>query len=163
VAALGPRSHDATARPGQHFDAESRRWVEGLTARSRRREEALARLHALLLRVARHEVNRRRGWLGAISGPELDDVAHQAADDALLTIAAKVGEFRGASRFTTWAYKFAVLQVSGKMARHAWRQHPPELDDDVLRQVPDRLTPLPHDRAEEREQLRILQAAPPMC
>jgi RNA polymerase sigma-70 factor, ECF subfamily len=76
---------------------------------------------ALLLRVARAEVRRRGGQL-RISGPELDDLAHQAAADAVVAIIAKIGEFRGESRFTTWAYKFVIFEVSGKIGRHFWRQ-----------------------------------------
>ena len=81
----------------------------------------MANLHGVFVRVAVYELSRRRGQLGAISGPEFDDVAHQAADDALVNVLAKLGDFRGLSRFTTWAYKFVVFEVSGKVARHAWR------------------------------------------
>ena len=86
-----------------------------------RAERAAARLHELLLRVARRETRRRCDRL-RISGPELDDLAHQAAADAVVAIIAKIGEFRGESRFTTWAYKFVMFEVSGKIARHFWRQ-----------------------------------------
>ena len=88
---------------------------------------AAARLHELLLRAARAET-RRRGDRLRISGPELDDLAHQAAADAVVAIIAKIGEFRGESRFTTWAYKFVIFEVSGKIARHFWRQRAVPLD-----------------------------------
>jgi hypothetical protein len=48
-----------------------------------------------------------------VAGPELDDVAHQAAGDAMLAILGKLGAFRGESQFTTWAYRFVMLEVSG--------------------------------------------------
>jgi RNA polymerase sigma-70 factor, ECF subfamily len=89
-------------------------WVEGLQSTGARHERCVADLHALLLRVARYEVSRRSRSL-QLGGPEADDVAHQAADDALMAIKAKVGEFRGESRFTTWAYRFVVYEVSTKM------------------------------------------------
>jgi RNA polymerase sigma-70 factor (ECF subfamily) len=73
------------------------------------------------VRVARAETRRRGGQL-RVSGPELDDLAHQAAADAVVVIIAKVGEFRGESRFATWAYKFVIFEVSGKIGRHFWRQ-----------------------------------------
>jgi RNA polymerase sigma-70 factor (ECF subfamily) len=104
--------------------------------------------------AARSELHRRRGRL---SGPELDDVALQCADDALVTILAKLGEFQGLSRFTTWAYKFAVFEVSSKTARHAWRRHPPE--EAMLERLPDSLTPGPGEVAERREQLEALTRA----
>ena len=49
----------------------------------RTRDEAVARLHALLLRAARFEVARRRPSLPHLRGDDLDDIANQAADDAL--------------------------------------------------------------------------------
>ena len=79
----------------------------------------------MLLRVASYELSRRRAQLGSIRGPEFDDLAQQAADDALMNVLAKLDDFRGLSRFTTWAYKFAIFEVSGKVARHAWRRQPP--------------------------------------
>ena len=97
-------------------------WVRALSAGGAERERATARLHEMLLRVARAEARRRSGQL-RISGPELDDLAHQAAADAVLAIIAKIGQFRGESRFTTWAYKFVIFEVSGKIGRHFWR-HP---------------------------------------
>jgi RNA polymerase sigma-70 factor, ECF subfamily len=104
------------------LDAESTRWLQALAGVGAAREAALARLHELLLLVARREVARRGPRL-AITGPELDDLAYQAAADALLAITAKVGQFRGESRFTTWAYKFVIFEVSAKIGRHFW-QHP---------------------------------------
>jgi RNA polymerase sigma-70 factor (ECF subfamily) len=66
-----------------------------------------------------------------VGGVELDDLTQQAADDALVAVLAKLDGYRGASRFTTWAYKFAVLEVSVKLQRHAWRGLAlPTADDD---------------------------------
>jgi RNA polymerase sigma-70 factor (ECF subfamily) len=74
------------------------------------------------------------------SGRELDDLAHQAAADAMLAILAKLGSFRGESRFTTWAYRFVVLEVSSKLGRHYWRRHPAEhLEAEDWDRLPDRL------------------------
>jgi len=114
----------------------------------------VARLHDLLLRAARHELQRRRGGL---AGPELDDLAQQCADDATMNVLARLDDFRGLSRFTTWAYKFAIFEVSGKLARHAWRHHPPSEQD--WERLPDALTPRPGEAAERREQLAALAQA----
>jgi RNA polymerase sigma-70 factor, ECF subfamily len=91
------------------------------------RERAERELHARLVRIALAEV-RRRAPVTAVSGPELEDVAHQAAADAMLAILAKLGDFRGASRFITWAYRFVILEVSAKLGRHYWRNPPVALD-----------------------------------
>lgn len=140
-------------------DEESCRWVEQLRAGHPRHDQAVARLHDVLLRVAFHELNRRRSQLGSISGPEFDDLAQQSADDALMNILRRLDDFRGLSRFTTWAYKFALFEVSTKVARHAWRRHPPPTEALSFERLPDRLSPRPGDRLEQREQLETLSAA----
>ena len=86
-------------------------------------------------------------------------MAQQCADDALVNILAKLDDFKGLSRFTTWAYKFAIFEVSSKLARHAWQRHPPSRGDVELADVPDRLAPRPTDHAERREQLVVLKEA----
>ena len=140
-------------------DAESREWVEQLRSGHPRHAEAVGKLHAVLVRVALHELSRRRGQLGAIAGPEFDDLAQQAADDALMNILRKLDEFRGLSRFTTWAYKFVIFEVSSKVARHAWRRQPPSNEELAWDELPDWLAPRPSDRLEQREQLEALSAA----
>ena len=144
--------------PVSGMDAASRSWVECLKASERRSNECLARLHALLLRVARHEAFRRGGSLD-VRGPEIEDIALQAADDALIAIRAKVAGFRGESRFTTWAYRFVVFEVSTKISRHFWRHRPMAMDDDSWEQLPDPFPVLPEYRAELRETLAALRRA----
>ena len=109
--------------------------------------------------VARHELGRRRGTLGMINGPEFDDLVHQAAHDAMMNILAKVGEFRGESRFITWAYKFVVFEVSAKASRHAWQRQPPRADDDAWARLSDSLSSQPPAQAEQQELLRVLTDA----
>ncbi len=134
-----------TARPVP--DPESAEWVRGLSACGTGRDHAAARLHEALLRVARAELARRGGRL-RISGPELDDLAHQAAADAIVAIIAKVGQFRGESRFTTWAYRFVILEVSAKLGRHYWRHAPVALDTGQWERLPDRFGIDPAQHAE---------------
>ncbi len=117
------------------LDAESAGWLRALTGVGPRREAALARLHEKLVRIARSEAARRAPRL-RITGPELDDLAYQSAADALMAITGKLGQFRGESRFTTWAYKFVIFEVSAKIGRHFWR-HPA-----VPRRAGSVLTPL---------------------
>jgi RNA polymerase sigma-70 factor, ECF subfamily len=105
----------------QLLDPESREWLRALRAQGRERDEAVARLHALLLRAARFECARRRPALPHLRGNDLDDIANQAADDALVSVLARLDSFRGASRFSTWAYKFALLEAAVKLRRRAWQ------------------------------------------
>jgi RNA polymerase sigma-70 factor, ECF subfamily len=110
-------------------DAESRAWLASLrSADDHTREEAVARLHALLLRAARFEVRRRAADARHVARDELDDLAHQGAHDALVAVLAKLGDYRGESRFTTWVYKFALLEAGVKMRRRAWQDREVTLD-----------------------------------
>jgi RNA polymerase sigma-70 factor (ECF subfamily) len=103
------------------LDPESREWLRSLRGHGRERDEAVQRLHELLLRAARFECARRRPALPHLRGNDLDDIANQAADDALVSVLARLDSFRGASRFTTWAYKFALLEAAVKLRRRSWQ------------------------------------------
>jgi RNA polymerase sigma-70 factor (ECF subfamily) len=96
-------------------------WHLDLQAQGARRDEAVARLHGLLLRAARFEVFRRRGSVPELSAVELDELAEEAADDAAISVLRRLDDFRGESSFRTWAYKFALLEASVKVRRRAWR------------------------------------------
>jgi RNA polymerase sigma-70 factor, ECF subfamily len=140
------------------LDAESAEWLRSLEPDGPHREAALARLHALLLRAARAEAGRRAVRTG-IGGPELDDLAHQAADDALLAILRRLDSFRGDSRFTTWAYKFAVLEVASKLGRHFWTRPTASLEPELWDQLPARLGPTPESSAEAGELVSAVRGA----
>ncbi|MGW2938413.1 sigma-70 family RNA polymerase sigma factor [Streptomyces sp. NPDC001156] len=133
------------------LDPESAAWVDALgDGRGPQYEQACTRLHELLVRIAMDEVFRR-GPRYRIAGPELNDLAHQAAADALMKITHKVQEFRGDARFTTWAFRFVVLEVSSKLGRHFWRVSNARFDLDEWAQVPDRsgTDPVSHWQARE--------------
>jgi RNA polymerase sigma-70 factor (ECF subfamily) len=134
-------------------------WVERLHAGHPEREQTVAKLHDLLVRVSIHELARRRGQLGSIAGPEFDDLAQQSADDALMNVLRRLDDFQGRARFTTWAYKFAMFEVSEKVARHAWRRHAPSTDELTWEELPDTLVPNPDDGLAQREQFEILTGA----
>src|SRR3954453_23113995 len=102
---------------------------DALRSRGPARDAAIAELHELLLRAARFELNRRRDSLAHVSHEEIGDLATQAADDALVAVLAKLDTFRGASRFTTWAYKFALLEAGVKARRRAWQGREVMLDE----------------------------------
>jgi RNA polymerase sigma-70 factor (ECF subfamily) len=103
------------------LDDESRAWLRNLRAEGRTKDEAVAGLHALLLRAARFECARRRPTLPHLRGNDLDDIANQAADDALVSVLARLDDFRGDSRFTTWVYKFALLEAAVKLRKRSWQ------------------------------------------
>jgi RNA polymerase sigma-70 factor, ECF subfamily len=96
-------------------------WLRRLRAEGPEREAAIAELHLLLLKAARFELRRRHRSLPHLRGGDEEDLAQQSADDALLALLGKLDDFRGESRFTTWAYKFALLEAGVKMRRRAWQ------------------------------------------
>jgi RNA polymerase sigma-70 factor (ECF subfamily) len=138
------------------LDAESAEWIQSLSCAGADNETALCNLHELLLRIARRETSRRSGRL-QISGPELDDLAHQAAADALLAIIRKLPDFRGESRFTTWAYKFVILEVSTKIGRHFWLHPAVPLDAQDWGRLPDRFGLDPARESEWRDLVSTLR------
>jgi RNA polymerase sigma-70 factor, ECF subfamily len=132
----------------RELDEESRSWRRRLaSADPAERQAAERELHDRLVRIALAEV-RRRSSRTQVTGPELDDVAHQAAGDAMLAILGKLAEFRGESRFITWAYKFVILEVSSKLGRHYWRNPPVALDAAQWERLPDRFGLDPQQHAE---------------
>jgi RNA polymerase sigma-70 factor, ECF subfamily len=112
---------DASSSAAARLDPESQGWIDRLSATGPQREAAMAALHAHLLKAARYEIGRRRAAFPHLRGDDYDDLAHQSADDALVAILGKLGEFRGDSRFTTWAYKFALYEAAVKIRRRAWQ------------------------------------------
>jgi RNA polymerase sigma-70 factor (ECF subfamily) len=139
------------------LDRESQVWVQALDSIGLRREEAIRRLYTLLYREARFEVRRRAAHLAHPSGGDLDDLAVQAADDAVVAILAKLHHFRGDSLFTTWARRFAQREAPAKLRRRVGRgrELPVELGFEDARIWPAR-TESPHERCMARESLRTL-------
>ena len=140
------------------LDAESAGWLRALAEAGPRREAALARLHEMLVRSARGEAARRGPRL-RIAGPELDDLAYQAAADALVAITGKIGQFRGESRFTTWACKFVIFEVSAKIGRHFWRHPAVRLDAEDWSRLPGRFGADPAHQAEWGDLFAALRRA----
>jgi RNA polymerase sigma-70 factor (ECF subfamily) len=140
------------------FDGESRGWLRDLRSSGATKDDAVARLHALLLRAARFEVSRRRPALPHVRGDELDDIALEAADDALMSVLRRIDDFRGASRFTTWAYKFALLEAAVKLRKRAWQGREVPLEPESWDTIwsPDLG---PDAEAEQRELLTTVQRA----
>jgi RNA polymerase sigma-70 factor, ECF subfamily len=132
-----------------------REWLDGLRER---RDESIARLHALLLRAARFEVARRRPTLPHLRGNELEDIALEAADDALMSVLGRLEDFEGRSRFTTWAYKFALLEAAVKLRKRAWQGREVPLEPESWSLFTTAGLG-PEDELEQSELLETLQTA----
>jgi RNA polymerase sigma-70 factor (ECF subfamily) len=135
-----------TQRPPS-LDDESRAWLDDLRTEGRTKDEAIARLHALLLRAARFEIARRRVTMPHLRGDELDDLAAEAADDAVVSVLRRLDDFRGLSRFSTWAYKFALLEAAVKLRKRAWQSREIPLEDETWNRLAS-ARPGPDDQAE---------------
>jgi RNA polymerase sigma-70 factor (ECF subfamily) len=139
-----------------HLDVESRAWLADLRSTGSRQDAAVKRLHELLLRAARFEVGRRRPTLPNLRGNELDDIALEAADDALMSVLARLDDFRGASRFTTWVYKFALYEAAAKLRRRSWQGREVPLEPETWSRF-ESDSDRPEDVAERRELLQALK------
>jgi RNA polymerase sigma factor (sigma-70 family) len=137
---------------------ENGAWVRDLSSRGHRRELASRHLYEVLLRAARAEVRRRAARLRLV-GPELDDIAHQATADAVLTICGKVETFRGDCKFTTWAYKFVIFEVAAKVNRHFWRRSGVAFDNEDWERLPTRRGIEPEAHAESRDLMAAVHRA----
>ena len=144
--------------PTPTLDAESQAWLDHLSPDSHERDAAIGALHALLLKAARFEVNRRRASLPHLRGDDYDDLAHQSADDALVAVLGKLDDFRGDSRFTTWAYKFALFEAGVKLRRRAWQGREVQLEPATWELIAQG-APTPQQDVETTELLAALQAA----
>src|SRR3954468_23515945 len=123
--------------PAEPDAVAARPWVEELRAEGPRGQAAVADLHALLLKAARFEIGRRAAELAHLRGGDHEDLAQQAADDALMAVLRKLDQFRGESRFTTWAYKFALLEAAVKVRRRAWQGREIPLEDEAWSALAD--------------------------
>ena len=150
-----PAVQRMTAPASLDREAEARAWLGALRATGAERDEAVRRLHELLLRAARFELGRRRAMLARTSRDTIDDLAMQSADDALTAILGKLDDYRFESRFTTWAYKFAILEAAVRTRRRAWQERELPMDPDAWTTLPAR-TLDPAEDLECRDRLRAI-------
>jgi RNA polymerase sigma-70 factor (ECF subfamily) len=140
-------------------DHESELWLRRLRAHGPERDAALTELHALLVRAARFEVARRHAGSTHLRGGDQDDLAQQSADDALVALLGKLDSFRGDSRFTTWAYKFALYEAATKVRRQAWQGREIPLGEEAWPLIADDRRGSPEHGAETAELFAVLRAA----
>ena len=122
-----------SSAPGDGSDP----WLTALRGTGAVYDEAVGALRGLLVRGARSEVARRWATMGYTDDDHVDAVAAQAADDALIALLAKLDDFHGESRFTTWACKFAVLEAGTRARLHVWRQRGVALDSVSWKRLAD--------------------------
>jgi RNA polymerase sigma-70 factor (ECF subfamily) len=139
----------------RELDPESREWLSDLRSEGSPYDAAVERLYELLLRAARFEANRRAPWLASVDRSEIDQIVSDSAGDALVSVLGHLDDFRGLSKFTTWAYKFAILETAVKLRRRAWRDREIPREPERWELVQD-LRHMPEDDAEQSELLAAL-------
>jgi RNA polymerase sigma-70 factor, ECF subfamily len=147
----------ATSPASAVADAPTRRWLEQLRADGREREVALVELHALLLKATRFTLARRRAAWPLLGPSHVDELALEAADDALLSVLAHLDEYRGESRFTTWAWKFGILHASVALRRRAWMNRELPVENAGWESIGSEAAP--EQRLEQQELLSALKQA----
>ena len=120
---------DRVPRDLELTGADPENWVEALSTPGPGQDHAMDRLHQMMLRACHHQVRRMRSSLASVGSERLEEIANQAADEAMMAVLAKLTTFEGRSRFTTWAYKFAILQCATEVRRFAWAHREVELGD----------------------------------
>lgn len=141
------RALDRPPQVARPIDRDSSDWLVRLSAHGHARDAAIADLHAVLVRAARFELQRRRSFPAQVRGGDHEDLAQQSADDALVAILGKLGDFRGESRFTTWAYKFALYEAAAAMRKRAWQGREVPLESEAWLRFAD-VGASPHADAE---------------
>jgi RNA polymerase sigma-70 factor (ECF subfamily) len=139
----------------RELDPESREWLSDLRSEGSPYDAAVERLYELLLRAARFEANRRAPWLASVDRSEIDQIVSDSAGDALVSVLGHLDDFRGLGKFTTWAYKFAILETAVKLRRRAWRDREIPREPERWELVQD-LRHMPEDDAEQSELLAAL-------
>lgn len=96
-------------------------WIAELTASGSRQEQAIADLRAMLVRGSLHTLRQTRYRLDSWDAEHLQQIAQDSAQDSLLAVLQHLHEFRGESRFTTWAFKFAVHKALLWARHESWK------------------------------------------
>ncbi|MGI8557906.1 MAG: RNA polymerase sigma factor [Solirubrobacteraceae bacterium] len=146
-----PQARDSaeTRRP---LDAESRAWWSRLHAAEPIRRQAITELHERLRREARFHIHGRTGGLAEFPRSDIDDLAVQAADDALMVLLRKLEDYRGDSQFWTWARRFAQIEAPVSIRRRLGHDPLGLADPErLLAAVPD-----PACSCEDRVEMRQL-------
>lgn len=157
VEQMAPKPRECTPAPsGRTLDAESRAWVARLHGVEPVRRSAIAELHERLRGEARFEIHKRARRIPGFPMSDVDDLAVQAASDALMTLLRKLDDYRGDSQFWTWARRFAQLEAPVSIRRRQGHGHlvPGDASAEVL--DPPDIGPSPLELVELRLRLRTV-------
>ena len=96
-------------------------WLYDLNASGEMQEAAIKDLRDLLLRATLYFFNRNLGDFGGMNRDEILQRAEDCTQESLIAVMHHLSEFRGDSKFTTWAYKFAINIALMAARRERWK------------------------------------------
>ncbi|TDA66138.1 MAG: sigma-70 family RNA polymerase sigma factor [Chloroflexi bacterium] len=105
--------------PGTRSNQE---WLDALSNQGIQQEIALEELRRLLLRAALFTLVTHLADLHEMPEEERLALAEECAQEAMMTVLVRLGDFRGDSKFTTWAYKFGINIALSRARRWRWKQ-----------------------------------------
>lgn len=112
-------------------------WLRELQTRGPEQSGAIDDLRAFLLRAALYALYRNRGQVARVDRSTLEQLAEDTAQEAVLAVLKHLADFRSESKFTTWAYKFAINLALVAARREHWKNV--SLDDLIDRPLPPSL------------------------
>jgi RNA polymerase sigma-70 factor, ECF subfamily len=143
----------AVVRDTSPFDAESQSWWDRLHAPEPMRTYAISQLHGRLHREATFQVRRCAFVRPDFPRSDIDDLATQAADDALVALLRKLDQYRGDGQFMTWARRFAALEAYVCVRRRLGKDRIGVSRDPELAELVADMRASPHDRVEMHERI----------
>jgi RNA polymerase sigma-70 factor (ECF subfamily) len=96
-------------------------WLEDLRTSGSAQEAAITDLRDLLLRTVLFFFSRNLGDFDRLTRDEILQLAEDCAQEALIAVLNHLSDFRGDSKFTTWAYKFAINFALMTARRERWK------------------------------------------
>jgi RNA polymerase sigma-70 factor (ECF subfamily) len=97
-------------------------WLLALRAGDQNQAVALAELRELVLGAILKFLSRNETPGGSSLGHDLHQMAEDCAQETVILIQSKLEQFRGESKFTTWAYSIAVRVTLGELRRRRWQK-----------------------------------------
>ncbi len=114
-----------TLDPANMANSEANRsneaWLRDLAGHGEAQAAAIGDLTALLRRAAQYTLGRASVHGASLARGQEEQIAEECAQESLLAILDRLPDFRSESKFTTWAYKFAVNYALTAARRERWK------------------------------------------
>lgn len=117
---MKPSSQVVRETSSGDVDWSNEEWILALQDHGPRREAAIARLRRYLLRAILLYLSRQRSDLVGMDFSDLQQLAEDWTQQALLQVLDRLSGFRGDSKFTTWAYRVAINLAAAELRRKHW-------------------------------------------